>query len=105
MPTNWETADVLKTPMEITWQFDYEIDIEKLRSLYSKAKQRQWDAERDIDWERPVDPSKPIIDDEMKMVIRRALNEQSLRDENSELRKRLDMRFGYDAIIGRDHRM
>ena len=49
--------------------------------------------------------SKPIIDDEMKMVIRRALNEQSLRDENSELRKRLDMRFGYDAIVGRDHRM
>jgi DNA-binding NtrC family response regulator len=49
--------------------------------------------------------SKPIIDDEMKMVIRRALNEQSLRDENSDLRKRLDMRFGYDAIVGRDHRM
>ena len=27
--------------------------------------------------------SKPIIDDEMKMVIRRALEERSLRDENS----------------------
>ena len=49
--------------------------------------------------------SKPIIDDEMKLVIRRALDEQTLRDENSELRKRLDMRFGYDAIVGRDHRM
>ncbi len=49
--------------------------------------------------------SKPIIDDEMKMVIRRALDDRTLRDENSDLRKRLDMRFGYDAIIGRDHRM
>jgi len=49
--------------------------------------------------------SKPIIDDEMKMVIRRALEERTLRDENSQLRKRLDMRFGYDAIVGRDHRM
>ena len=63
MGTNWETADVLKTPMEITWQFDYAIDIEKLRNLYSKAKQRQWDAEQDLDWELPVDPSKPIMDE------------------------------------------
>ncbi len=49
--------------------------------------------------------TKPIIDEEMKMVIRRALEERSLRDENSELRKRLDMRYSYDSIIGRDHRM
>ncbi len=49
--------------------------------------------------------SKPIIDDEMKMVIRRALDEQSLRSENSELKKRLDMRYSYDSIVGRDHRM
>jgi len=26
MSTNWETTDVLETPMEICWQFDYEID-------------------------------------------------------------------------------
>ena len=63
MSTHWETADVLKTPMEIAWQFDYEIGIEKLRNLYSKSKQRQWDAERDVDWELPVDPSKPIMDE------------------------------------------
>jgi len=63
MPTNWETADVLKTPMEICWQFDYEIESEKLRNLYSKSKRLQWDAEQDIDWSREVDPSKPIIDE------------------------------------------
>ena len=33
MPTNWETADVLKSPTEIAWQFDYAIDIEKLKNL------------------------------------------------------------------------
>ena len=32
MPTNWETADILKSPMEICWQFDYEISREKLRN-------------------------------------------------------------------------
>jgi hypothetical protein len=42
MPTSWETADVLTTPMEVCWNFDY--DIEKLRGLCSKAKQNQWDA-------------------------------------------------------------
>jgi hypothetical protein len=63
MPTSWETADILTTPMEVCWQFDYEIEIEKLRGLYAKAKQNQWDAERDIDWSLPIDPSKPLIDE------------------------------------------
>jgi len=59
--TNWETADVLKAPMEICWQFDYEIGIQKLQNLYSKGKQAQWDAERDLDWSIEIDPSKPLI--------------------------------------------
>lgn len=63
MATSWETADILKTPMEIAWQFDYAIDIDKLRNLYRKAKQNQWDAERDLDWSHPVDPSRPLIDE------------------------------------------
>ncbi|MBW2448124.1 MAG: ferritin-like domain-containing protein [Deltaproteobacteria bacterium] len=70
MSTNWETAEALKAPMEICWQFDYEIGIEKLRNLYSKSKQRQWDAEVDIDWSQPVDPSKPIIDEGQFMFDR-----------------------------------
>jgi DNA-binding NtrC family response regulator len=49
--------------------------------------------------------SKPILDDEMKMVVRRALDERDLRAENTDLKKRLDLRYGYDAIVGRDHRM
>jgi hypothetical protein len=61
MPTNWETADILKTPMEICWQFDYEISREKLKNLYSKSKQLQWDAEKDLDWSIEIDPSKPIV--------------------------------------------
>ena len=63
MSTNWETADVLKTPMEVVWQFDYAIDIKKLENLYSKSKKMQWDAEVDLDWSQPIDPSKPLTDD------------------------------------------
>ncbi len=86
MPTNWETADVLKTPMEIAWQFDYEIDIEKLRNLYSKAKQRQWDAERDVDWERPVDPSKPIMDESQFLFDRIPVVQRLSKSQREEFR-------------------
>jgi DNA-binding NtrC family response regulator len=49
--------------------------------------------------------SKPVIDEEIKLAIRRALDACSLREENTELRKRLDMRYGFDAIVGRDYKM
>jgi len=61
---DWMHTDVFETPMEIAWQFDYDIGIEKLQSLYSKSKRLQWDAEVDIDWSLPIDPSKPIIEEE-----------------------------------------
>ncbi len=60
-PTRVESYE---TPMEVSWQFDYEIGIEKLRDLYSKSKRLQWDGEVDLDWSLPVDPSRPILDDE-----------------------------------------
>jgi len=63
MSTSWETAEVLKSPMEICWQFDYAIGSQKLKSLYSKSKRQQWDAERDIDWSVEIDPSRPLIDE------------------------------------------
>jgi hypothetical protein len=49
------------TPMNVAWNFSYEIDIEKLRALYSKAKQHQWDGEVHLDWSIEIDPSKPIV--------------------------------------------
>jgi para-aminobenzoate N-oxygenase AurF len=57
------TTDLLTAPMEICWQFDYAIDVEKLRNLYAKAKEQQWNAERDLDWTVAIDPSKPIVDE------------------------------------------
>jgi two-component system response regulator AtoC len=49
--------------------------------------------------------SKPILDDEIKVVVKRALEERNLRDENTDLKKRLDMRYSYDSIVGRDYKM
>ena len=60
---DWQTTDAFKTPMEICWQFDYAIDIDKLRNLYSKAKKFQWNGEEDLSWDVEIDPSKPIMDE------------------------------------------
>ncbi len=49
--------------------------------------------------------SKPIIDSELRMAIERALRQQSLLAENQSLRKQLDRRAGFGAVIGTDHRM
>ncbi len=62
-PEDWTTTDVLNAPMDIAWQFDYAIGQDKLKNLYSKAKQRQWDGEEKLDWSIEIDPSKPIIDE------------------------------------------
>jgi hypothetical protein len=64
MANHPESIDLLTAPMEICWQFSYAIDNVKLKALYSKAKQYQWDAETDIDFSLPVDPSRPIATDD-----------------------------------------
>ncbi len=56
--------DVIRSELEICWNFSYEMDSEKLKNLYSKAKRLQWDAEQQIDWSIPIDPSRPLIDED-----------------------------------------
>ena len=61
---DWTSSDVFRAPMEVAWQFDYDIGIDRLRNLYSKAKRFQWDAEQRLDWSIEIDPSKPIVGEE-----------------------------------------
>ncbi len=61
---NPETTQRYHTPLDVCWQFSYEINIDQLRRLYSMAKRQQWDAEVHIDWSRAVDPSADILDTE-----------------------------------------
>jgi len=49
--------------------------------------------------------TKPLIDDGVKLVIERALEQQRLRRENAELRKQLGLRGGFFQLLGRDHKM
>jgi hypothetical protein len=43
------------------FDWDYEPDFPQMRDLYSRAKQNQWDAELDVDWDISVDPMNPEV--------------------------------------------
>ncbi|MEX1096386.1 MAG: sigma-54 dependent transcriptional regulator [Planctomycetales bacterium] len=49
--------------------------------------------------------TKPVIDEELHLVIERALGQRKIVEENKQLRARLDERFGLGNIIGRDYKM
>lgn len=49
--------------------------------------------------------TKPIVDDEIRIVVEKAVRQQSLLFENQTLRKQLDLRFGLGNVVGRDYRM
>jgi DNA-binding NtrC family response regulator len=49
--------------------------------------------------------TKPIVDDEIRVVVEKAVRQQSLLFENQTLRQQLDLRFGFENIVGHDYKM
>src|ERR671912_788027 len=49
--------------------------------------------------------TKPIVDDEIRVVVEKAARQQSLLFENQSLKQQLDLRFGLGNVVGHDHRM
>jgi len=49
--------------------------------------------------------TKPIIDDDVRMAVQRALQQQQLLAENRQLKKALSDRYSFRNIIGQDYRM
>src|SRR4051812_28692585 len=49
--------------------------------------------------------TKPIVDDEIRVVVEKAVRQQYLLFENQTLRQQLDLRFGIENIVGHDHKM
>ena len=49
--------------------------------------------------------TKLIIDDEIKLVISRAMAQQALVGENRSLRQQLNMRYSLDNVVGNDYKM
>jgi DNA-binding NtrC family response regulator len=49
--------------------------------------------------------TKPIVDDEIRVVVEKAVRQQSLLFENRTLRDQLDMHYGLGNVVGHDPRM
>jgi DNA-binding NtrC family response regulator len=49
--------------------------------------------------------TKPIVDEEIRVVVEKAARQQSLLFENHSLKQQLDLRFGLENVIGHDHKM
>jgi DNA-binding NtrC family response regulator len=49
--------------------------------------------------------TKPLVDDELRIAVEKAVRQQALLAENTILRRQLDQRYGLDNIIGSDERM
>ncbi len=49
--------------------------------------------------------TKPIIDDELRVCVERALAQQAILRENRILKQTLDVRFGLESVVGHDYRM
>ncbi len=49
--------------------------------------------------------TKPLGDDEIRLVVQRAMQQQSLLRENRTLREQLDLRYSLDSVVGHDYKM
>ncbi len=49
--------------------------------------------------------TKPVVDEEIRLVVEKAVRQQSLMFENQTLRNQLDLRFGFENIVGHDYKM
>lgn len=63
MTTTVKPLDSYTAKMDVSWNFDYKIEIPKIQDLYSRAKNNQWDAD-DLSWDTPIDPSNPFMSPE-----------------------------------------
>ncbi|MCI0366507.1 MAG: sigma-54 dependent transcriptional regulator, partial [Phycisphaerales bacterium] len=49
--------------------------------------------------------TKPVVDDELRIAVEKAVNQHALLADNTNLRRQLDQRYGLDNLIGSDPRM
>lgn len=49
--------------------------------------------------------TKPLSDDEIRLVVQRAVRQQSLLRENRTLKQQLELRYGLENVVGHDYKM
>ena len=80
----WKEPHIYDTQMSIAWQFKYFMSQEKLENLYSKAKESQWNADTELDWSIEIDPSKPLLDDQLSGLMRLSIIKRLSQSQRNE---------------------
>ncbi len=63
-PGDVETiAQIFRTPLTGSYTWSYEEADRRIRKLYRLGKERNWNAETDIDWSKPIDRTKSPINE------------------------------------------
>jgi hypothetical protein len=63
-PDDVETiAQIFRTPLTGAYTWSYEEADKRIRKLYRLGKERNWNAETDIDWAKPIDRTKSPINE------------------------------------------
>ncbi len=55
-------------PLEVHWTWEYGSEVAELRRLYEKGKVAQWNAETDLDWDRPVSKDDWVINPQASIL-------------------------------------
>jgi hypothetical protein len=58
-----QNRTTMDSPLELIWDWSYDIADPKLEALYKKGKREQWDSDTEIDWDLPVDPGGKVLDE------------------------------------------
>ena len=53
-----DVAEIFQTPLTGAYNWDYTVQDNRIKKLYELGKDLNWNAEKDIDWNRPL-PEKP----------------------------------------------
>jgi len=83
------TSETYETLMKVSWNFDYESQVEKLDDLYNRAKENQWNA-TDLNWDTPIDPSSPLIASQHSQYARMLFFSEALAATTGNLLRALD---------------
>ncbi len=62
--------EAYKSMMQVAWTFDYTVNDQAIGDLYQRAKDNQWDAAKDLDWDQDVDPARPMIQEGASLYYR-----------------------------------
>jgi ferritin-like protein len=80
---------VIPGTIATSFEFDYSVKAEDMRSLYEKAKRDQWNASRDIAWATPEPDDGRVLADELIDIYGSPIWEQLGETERVELNRRI----------------